>query len=158
FTDLSDDVTAIPKYIGGQPGGGAGRTASGLSMLMGNATKILQTVAANIDRDIFEVALQQLSDLVLLTDTTGVLTGEEQISVQRTNVAVERETQRQRQLEFLQHTMNPVDVQIMGITGRGEVLRAVSQTIGLDGEKIVPNDDELQQKEDANKQGQGPQQ
>ena len=31
FVDLSDDVSAIPKYIGGQPGGGAGRTASGLS-------------------------------------------------------------------------------------------------------------------------------
>ena len=47
FVDLSDDVSAIPKYIGGQPGGGAGRTASGLAMLMGNACKILQTVAAN---------------------------------------------------------------------------------------------------------------
>ena len=39
FVDLSDDVSAIPKYIGGQPGGGAGRTASGLAMLMGNATQ-----------------------------------------------------------------------------------------------------------------------
>ena len=44
-------------------------------MLMGNASKILQTVAANIDRDVFEVALQQLADLVLLSDTTGILTG-----------------------------------------------------------------------------------
>jgi hypothetical protein len=35
-------------------GGGAGRTASGLAMLMGNASKILQTVSANIDRDVIE--------------------------------------------------------------------------------------------------------
>src|SRR4029077_3387293 len=134
FVDLSDDVSAIPKYIGGQPGGGAGRTASGLAMLMGNASKILQTVASNVDRDILELALQQLADLVLLTDTTGLLTGEEDISVQGVSVAVQRETLRQRQLEFLQHTNNPTDFGIMGVKGRGSVLRSVSQTIGLDGE------------------------
>jgi hypothetical protein len=150
--ELSDDVSAIPKYIGGQASGGAGRTASGLAMLMGNASKILQTVAANIDRDIFEVALQQLADLVLLTDTTGVLTGEEDIYVQGVNVAVQRETQRQRQLEFLQHTNNPVDLEIMGIKGRGVVLRSVSQTIGLEGEEVVPSDEELGKKQEAQKQ------
>jgi hypothetical protein len=157
IVDLSDDVSAIPKYIGGQASGGAGRTASGLAMLMGNASKILQTVAANVDRDVFEVALQQLSDLVLLTDTTGTLSGEEDIYVQGVNVAVQRETQRQRQLEFLQHTNNPVDMEIMGITGRGTVLRSVSQTIGLEGEKVVPSDEELQkkqEKQDQNKQAQ----
>jgi hypothetical protein len=148
FVDLSDDVSAIPKYIGGQPGGGAGRTASGLAMLMGNASKILQTVAANMDRDVFEVALQQLADLVLLTDTTGILTGEEDIYVQGVNVAVQRETQRQRQLEFLQNTNNPVDIDIMGMAGRGTVLRSVSQTIGLDGDKVVPTEDELAKKQE----------
>ena len=148
FVDLSDDVCAIPKYIGGQASGGAGRTASGLAMLMGNASKILQTVAANIDRDVFEVALQQLADLVLLSDTTGMLTGEEDIYVQGVNVAVQRETQRQRQLEFLQHTTNPIDMGIMGIMGRGAVLRSVSQTIGLDGDKVVPSDDELRKKQE----------
>jgi hypothetical protein len=149
FVDLSDDVSAIPKYIGGQASGGAGRTASGLAMLMGNASKILQTVAANIDRDVFEVALMQLADLVLLSDTTGILTGTEDIYVQGVNVAVQRETQRQRQLEFLQHTANPMDMSIIGITGRGEVLRSVSQTIGLNGDKVVPSADELAKKQDA---------
>jgi hypothetical protein len=148
FVEFADDVSAIPKYIGGQASGGAGRTASGLAMLMGNASKILQTVAANIDRDVFEEALTQLSDLVLLTDTTGVLTGEEDVYVQGVNVAVQRETQRQRQLEFLQHTNNPVDLEIMGIKGRGTVLRSVSQTIGLDGDEVVPSDEELAKKQE----------
>lgn len=152
FIDLSDDVSAIPKYIGGQASGGAGRTASGLAMLMGNASKILQTVAANIDRDLFEVALQQLGDLVMLTDTTGLLTGEEKFYVQGTTVAVQRETQRQRQLEFLQHTNNPVDLEIMGITGRGVVLRSVSDTIGLSSDKVVPTDAELAKKQAKQKE------
>ena len=124
FVDLSDDVSAIPKYIGGQ----ARRRCRPHSVRPGYAdgqcaAKILQTVAANIDRDVFEVALQQLADLVLLSDTTGLLTGEEDIYVQGVNVAVQRETQRQRQLEFLQHTNNPIDMGIMGIKGRGAVLR-----------------------------------
>lgn len=147
FEDLADDVSAIPRYIGGQTPGGAGRTASGLSMLMQTAGKLLQTVAANVDRDIFEGALKALSDMIMLTDTTGLLTGEENISVQGVAVAMQRETERQRQLEFLQATANPMDQQIIGIKGRGAVLRAVATKIGLDGEEIVPTDDELDQKQ-----------
>lgn len=159
FIELADDISAIPKYIGGQAGsGGAGRTASGLAMLMGNASKILQTVSANVDRDVIEPAILQLFDLILLTDTSGLLTGEERVSIQGVNVAVQRETQRQRQVEFLQATNNPTDMKIMGYGGRGHVLGAVASTIGLDGQKVVPRDEELdkmdaEQKQQAQKQG-----
>ena len=108
FVSIADDISAIPKYVGGQAGaGGAGRTASGLAMLMGNASKIFQTVSANIDREVMEPALLQLADLIMLTDTTGLLTGEEKISVQGVQVAIQKETIRQRQIEFLQATNNP---------------------------------------------------
>jgi hypothetical protein len=144
FTDMADDISAIPKYLSGGSSGGAGRTASGLAMLMGNASKILQTVAANIDRDVYEIALGQLFDMVMLTDQSGLLTGEEKIRVLGVNVAVQKETQRARQLEFLQITSNPIDMQIIGPIGRAEVLRAVSNTIGLNGDKVVPSDQDLQ--------------
>ena len=153
FVAIADDVSAIPKYVGGQAGaGGAGRTASGLAMLMGNASKILQTVASNIDRDVIEPCLTQLADLIMLTDDTGLLTGEEKISVQGVDVAVQRETIRQRQVEFLQATNNPVDQHIVGIKGRGAVLRSVASTIGLDGEQIVPPDQQLEKMEQQQKQ------
>lgn len=138
FVEIADDVSAIPKYVGGQAGGGAGRTASGLAMLMGNASKILQTVSANIDRDVMEESMLQLVDLILLTDTSGILTGEEKITVQGVNVAIQRETLRQRQIEFLRETNNPTDMSIMGIKGRASVLRSVSTTIGMPGDEIVP--------------------
>lgn len=155
FVEIADDISAIPKYVGGNTtGGGAGRTASGLAMLMGNASKILQTVSANIDRDVIEPALMQLADLIMLTDTTGLLTGEEKISVQGVQVAVQRETIRQRQIEFLQATNNPVDQHIMGIGGRAKVLRAVSSTIGLNGEEVVPPEQEIEKMEQAEKQQQ----
>ena len=143
FVSIADDVSAIPKYVGGSAGGGAGRTASGLAMLMGNASKILQTVSANIDRDVVKGTLLQLQDLLLLTDKSGLLTGEERITVQGVNVAIQRETLRQRQIEFLTATNNPTDQKIMGIKGRAAVLRSVSTTIGMPGEDIVPSEDQI---------------
>jgi hypothetical protein len=147
FNDMADELSAIPKYLSGNATGGAGRTASGLAMLMGNASKILQTVAANIDRDVLEPLLYQLYDMVMLTDTTGMLEGNESIRVMGVNVAVQRETQRSRQLEFLQITANPIDSQLIGPKGRAAILRSIAQTIGLDGEEIVPSEDELEKME-----------
>lgn len=148
FYDLSDDVSAIPRYLSGNsPGGGAGRTASGLAMLMGNASKILQTVCANMDRDMINPALTNLMDLILLTDTTGLLKGTESVTPKGVAVAMQRETMRARQLEFLQLTANPIDMAIMGPKGRAAVLRSVSNTIGMPGEEIVPSEDELQQQQ-----------
>lgn len=144
FVNMADELSAIPKYLQGSgAGGGAGRTASGLAMLMGNASKILQTVAANIDRDVIAPLLGQLYDMIMLTDTSGLLTGEENIKVMGVSVAVQRETQRSRQLEFLQITANPMDSQIVGPKGRATVLREVAQGLGLPGAEIVPSDEQL---------------
>jgi hypothetical protein len=143
FSAIADELSAIPKYMSGDSPGGAGRTASGLAMLMGNASKILQTVAANIDRDVVEPVLSGLFDMLMLTDTSGMLTGEENIRVMGVSVAIQRETQRSRQLEFLQITANPMDAQIVGPKGRAAILRSVAQTIGLDGQQIVPTDEQL---------------
>ena len=116
-------------------------------MLMGNASKILQTVCANIDRDIMDPALTNLMDLVLLTDTSGMLQGTETVTTKGVAVAMQRETMRARQLEFLQLTANPIDAAIMGPKGRAAVLRNVSHTIGMPGEDIVPSDDEIAQQQ-----------
>ena len=154
FTQIADELSAIPRYITGSDRmGGAGRTASGLAMLMGNSAKILQTVAANIDNDIIEPAITELYDMIMLTDQTGMLRGDESIEVLGVNVAMQRETQRQRQLEFLQITANPIDAQITGIRGRASVLRSVANGIGLEGEDVVPPDEEIKAQMEA---GPGP--
>jgi hypothetical protein len=128
FTNLADELSAIPRYITGSDKlGGAGRTASGLAMLMGNASKILQMVAQNIDHDVIMGILQGLYDMVMLTDTTGTFRGDEEIVVRGVEVAVQRETNRQRQIEALTATANPIDIGILGPEGRGKLsaLRAL---------------------------------
>lgn len=148
----ADEASAIPKYLTGNSlSGGAGRTASGLSMLMGGAEKMLQTVAANIDRDIMLPLLTALYDMIMLTDRSGLLTGEEEIRVRGVNVAAQKETERQKQLQFLQITANPIDAPIIGTMGRARILRSLASSLGLPDD-IVPTDEALQQQEDAQKQ------
>ena len=120
-------------------------------MLMQNTSKILQTVASNIDSDVIDPVINSLFDMVMLTDDTGLLTGEEKIRVMGVAVAQQRETQRARQLEFLQMTANPIDMSIIGPKGRAKVLRGVATEIGLPGEKSCPPTRRWNRKKNNNK-------
>lgn len=142
----TDDVSGIPKYMSGNPGGtgGAGRTASGLSMLMGASSKILQSIATNVDTHIMHPMLNMLFDYVMLTDSEGVFSGDEQIVVRGVRFAQQQETQRLRSLEFLQLTANPIDSQIIGTKGRAAILKEVADRLGLKHVDIVPSIEEAE--------------
>lgn len=146
---MADDVSAIPRYLQGGAAGGAGRTASGLAMLMGNASKVLQTVCGNIDTDVMTPCLTETLDMILLTDETGMLEGDEKVTVKGVQIAMQRETMRSRQLELLQVTANPIDAQIMGPKGRATLLRAVTQNVGIPGGDIVPSEEEMDAQQKA---------
>ena len=149
---MADEQSAIPRYLTGESlSGGAGRTASGLGMLMNNAAKVLQTVAANVDTNVLEPLIEALYEMIMLTDTSDLLTGEEQIQVLGSKVSAQKETERQRQLQFLQITANPIDGPIIGEIGRARLLRAISEGMGLPDD-IVPDDQTLQAQMDAQKQ------
>lgn len=145
MSNMADEVSAIPRYLtGGGRAGGAASTASGLSMLMNNSAKILQNVAANIDHDIVDRSLQYLYDMLMLTDESGALRGDEKIKVNGVNMAMAREQDRMRRLEFLQITANPLDQQIVGPKGRAALLRAIGSDLNLPGEDIVIDEDKLE--------------
>jgi hypothetical protein len=111
-------------------------------MLMGNASKTLQNVAASVDRDVIQPLLYDLFDMIMLTQP-GLFKGDELIVVKGVNHAVKREQDRMRQLEFLQLTANPIDQGIMGPMGRANILRSVASNLGLEHEKTIPDDEEL---------------
>ena len=152
WNSMGDEISAIPRYMtGNEKVGGAGRTASGLAMLMGNAAKTLQNVAASIDKDVIEPALNDLFMLLMETDP-GTFRGDEFINVKGVNHAVKREQDRMRQLEFLQLTANPIDMQIVGPEGRANILRSVASNLGLEHERIIPDDEELRAQQAAQQQ------
>lgn len=145
MVDMADEVSAIPRYItGSAKAGGAASTASGLSMLMNNASKVLQNVAAQIDNDLLKPMLEDLYNMVMLTDGGKTLKGDEQIVVKGATVAMQKEQDRMRRLEFLQMTANPIDMEIIGQKGRANVLGAIAEDLGLPYEEIVPNTDQMQ--------------
>jgi len=153
FSTMADEASALPRYMTGGQAGGAGRTASGLAMLMDNASKVMQNVAANIDDDILDPSVTRLYEMVMLTQGDAkLIRGDESIQVRGVTVAVQRETDRMRKLEFLQMTANPVDLEILGVEGRAEVLREISSDLGMDGKKIVPSGTELKQQQTAKQQ------
>jgi hypothetical protein len=112
-------------------------------MLMDNASKVMQNVAANVDDDILTPAIEALYEMVMMSDVGPQLKGDETIVVKGVTVAVQKETDRMRKLEFLQMTANPMDMQIMGIPGRAAVLQDVAEELGMKGKKVVPSPEEL---------------
>ena len=148
FANMADEASALPKYLTGSGAtGGAGRTASGLAMLMDNASKVMQNVAANVDDDILTPSIEGLYEMVMMSSVGPQLKGDETIVVKGVTVAVQKETDRMRKLEFLQMTANPMDMQIMGIPGRAAVLEDVAEELGMKGKKVVPSSEELQEKQ-----------
>jgi hypothetical protein len=155
FTNMADEISAIPRYLtGSQRTGGAAATASGLAMLMNNASKVMQNVAANIDKDILQHALEDLYEIVMLSQPDH-LRGDELIVVKGVTNAIKQEQDRVRQLEFLAMTANPVDAQIVGVKGRASVLRAVAENLGLEYEEIIAEDDEIEAQQQAMMGGPG---
>jgi len=153
FQNLADEISGIPRYLTGSDRvGGAGRTSSGLSMLMSNANRTMTSVAGGVDQNVLEPLLSKTYMLVQLTTGNEVLRGDEQIVARGSTYAEKREQDRMRMIEFLQTTANPVDMQIMGINGRATLLRELSSTFLANGEQVVPSEQEMMALAEAQKQ------
>lgn len=146
FMNLADEWSGIPKYLTGDAPGGAGRTASGLSMLMSNAGKALKQVVANVDTYVMRPMLERLHYWNMRYGDDPDLKGDINIVVRGANALVAQEAAQVRRTEFLGQTLNPVDMQIIGPEGRAQVLREVAKGLDLDTDRIVPPADVLRQK------------
>jgi hypothetical protein len=140
---LADEVSGIPRYLtGNQNVSGAASTASGLGMLMNNASKVMQQVAAQIDANVLSPLLEDMYTLVVLTDPIGTTWGDATVKARGVSMAMAKEADRQRQLEFLQIITNPVDLEIIGPERRARILRKLDDSLGIN-EDIVPDEEEL---------------
>jgi hypothetical protein len=146
FYRFADDFSLVPRYMAGSDKvAGAGRTASGLSMLMDAANKGLKGVVSNIDVDTLKPLLERLYTHNMLYDEDETIKGDAQIIARGAVSLMQLETLQLRRNEFLQITANPIDSQIVGIPGRAEVLREVARGLELDTNRIVPSREKLEQ-------------
>ena len=165
FSKLADDHSGIPSYLYGDlETHGAGRTSSGLSMLMGSAGKGIRQVIMHIDADITKPIVERQFVYNMRYDEDESIKGDVDIVPRGAiNLAV-KEQENTRKVEFAQLTANPIDMEIMGVEGRRALLSDVAQGLNMDADEIIPSREKrrmIQQENPVDRQevqGQGPSQ
>lgn len=148
FSKLADDHSGIPSYVYGDLNvKGAGRTASGLSMLMGSAGKGIRQVVMHIDSDIIKPVVHRQFVYNMRYDEDESIKGDVEILPKgAVNLAV-KETVNLRRIEFLNATANPVDMEIVGKEGRSSILREVAKSLQMPVDEIIPTREKGQYQE-----------
>ena len=144
FSTMADEHSGIPAYVSGDISvTGAGRTSSGLSMLMGAAGKGIRQVISHIDNDVIRVIVQRQFVFNMRFDDDEDIKGD-LVVVPRgvANLAI-KETINARRVEFLQATANPFDMEILGKEGRGAILKEVAKGLNMPQDEIVPSREKL---------------
>jgi hypothetical protein len=140
FSRLADDHSGIPAYVYGDLNvQGAGRTSSGLSMLMGAAGKGIRQVVMHIDSDIVKPIVQRQFVYNMRYEPDESIKGDAQIVAKGAiNLAV-KETVNVRRIEFLNATANPIDIEIIGKEGRSAILREVAKGLQMPVDEVIPS-------------------
>lgn len=148
FATLADEYTGIPRYMtGDSPAGGAGRTASGMSMLMTNAGKSIKQVIANIDATVIKPAIDRLYFYNMRYGTDPDLKGDINVRAKGAASLVQKEQAQVRQNQFLQIALqSPIVQQVVGMEGIAELLRQSAKTLDLNPDLIVPRVEVIKQR------------
>ncbi len=146
YSKLADQYS-VPSYAHGDTSiGGAGNTASGLSMLMGSAHRVIKKAIKNVDKMI-SASVEKLYYYNLKNNPKfSSLVCDVKIVAKGSNSMLQKEQQAIRRTEFLTATNNPVDMQILGIEGRKALLTEVAKTLDITAlDRILPEEDILTQ-------------
>ncbi|MGH8445278.1 MAG: portal protein, partial [Solimonas sp.] len=159
FERRADDATGIPRYsYGNERVGGAGSTASGLSMLLNAAAKGLRRGITNIDSNVIAPTVYQTFVWAMLYVDDPSIKGDCTVVPRGAAALLIKDQAQQRRQEALAATANPVDLQIIGRRGRAELLRQYFDGLELRVGDIVPSDEELEAQERTAQQQQAAQQ
>lgn len=148
FAKQADEITGIPNYIyGSGNASGAGRTASGLSMLMDNAAKGIKTAISRIDT-VVTMVVDRFYIHNMLFNPDPFIKGDFKVVAKGAMGLIAKEAIQQRRNEFLAATANPVDLQILGLEGRAYLLRELAGGLQMDTDKLVPSPEALKFKKE----------
>jgi hypothetical protein len=155
---LADEATGIPSYSHGSGAvGGVGRTASGMSMLMGAAAQNIKAVVRNIDDYLLGPLGKALFAFNMQFNFNKEFIGDLEVKARGTESLMRNEVRSQRLLQFMQMTSNP---QMAPFVKYDYILRELASSMDLDEDKILndPREAAIQQKMMAEIQALMPQQ
>lgn len=148
----ADNKTGIPKYTyGGDSKGGALGTATGFSMMMGNATRGIKNVIRNIDNGIIKPSIERTHEFQLLFfNDPEYHQGDIKIIARGSTAMVAKEQAAVRRNELLQIVVSaPAVLNIIGETGLASMLREIFKAGDFKDDDIVPEKREMLQREHA---------
>ena len=131
FMTAADEVTAIPRYMYGDTNniGGAGKTASGLSMLMGAANVTLKDQVKNFDDGVTKPFIKALYYWNMDFNEKEHIKGDFAVVAKGSTSLIAREVKAESLNQFLNITNNPTDLMY---TNRDNVLREMVKIMDLD--------------------------
>jgi hypothetical protein len=144
FSREADDRTGIPAYsYGNDQVAGAGKTASGLSMLMNSAARGIKKAITDWDRGIVKGCIERLYVHLMLYHPDESIKGDAQVNIKGALGIFEKERHESGLQQILAETANPVDLGIIGELGRASLLRKRLEMVNKGLSDIVPSNDEL---------------
>ncbi len=140
FSVLADEYSGVPRYMTGDASpGGAGRTASGMSMMMSNAGKAIKQVVSNIDIHVMSKLIERLYFYNMKYGTDEALKGDVRIVARGAGLLIVKEQAQVRKNEFLNIVAsNPVFADIIGEEAMASLLREAAKGLDMDLNQVVP--------------------
>jgi hypothetical protein len=134
---LADESSGFPSFAHGQTGvTGVGRTASGISMLMGAAAGSIKTVIKNVDDYLLRPLGEGLFRFNMQFDFDPEIKGDLEVKARGTESLMANEVRSQRLMQFLQIASNPA---LAPFAKFQYVIREIAKSMGLDPEKVTNN-------------------
>ena len=132
---LADESTGIPSFSHGQTGvTGVGRTASGISMLMGAAAQNIKTVVKNIDDYLLSPLGKAMFAFNMQFDYDPKAKGDLAVIARGTESLMRNEIRSQRLMQIMQMGANPALAPMIKFD---YILREIAASLELDEDKIV---------------------
>jgi hypothetical protein len=137
---LADESTGFPSFAHGQTGvTGVGRTASGISMLMGAAQGSIKSVVKNIDDYLLRPLGEGLFRFNMQFDFDPDIKGDLEVKARGTESLMANEVRSQRLTQFMQIASSPA---LAPFTKFPYIIREIAKSLELDPDKVTNNMDE----------------
>ena len=134
---LADESTGFPSFAHGQTGVmGVGRTASGISMLMGAASGTIKNVIKNVDDYLLRPLGEGLFRFNMQFDFDPEIKGDLEVKARGTESLMANEVRSQRLMQFLQVSSNPA---LAPFAKFQYIIREIAKSLDLDPDKVTNN-------------------
>jgi len=134
---LADESTGFPSFAHGQTGvQGIGRTASGISMLMGAATGSIKNVIKNVDDYLLRPLGEGMFRFNMQFDFDPEIKGDLEVKARGTESLMANEVRSQRLMQFMQVASQPA---LAPFAKFQYIIREIAKSLDLDPDKVTNN-------------------